>query len=73
MLMDRQNALNDFVSTDVMVGIALPGGTGEFTVAVTNLLDRDNAVSGEISPASTSRYEYFELGRTFRAGLRFDF
>ena len=73
MLMDRQNALNDFVSTDATVGIALPGGSGEFTVAVTNLLDRENSVSGEISPASTSRYEYFELGRTLRAGFRFDF
>ncbi len=71
MLCDRQNALADFVSTDATVGIALPDGWGEFTVGVTNLFDRENATAGDLSGAS--RYEYYEAGRSIRAGLRLDF
>lgn len=68
---DRQRNLDDFVSTDVLIGYRV--GKGEVTLTGSNVFDERNVTYGDMRESSATRYEYYDTGRIVSLGYRMDF
>ena len=68
MVQDRQRELDNFLSTNVVIGYKIR--SGEIALSISNLFDEKNVTQGDMVSTSTSRYEYYDTGRIISIGYR---
>ncbi len=65
----REYGLRNFYTIGLNLSYKLPKGT--LTISAENVFDRENIISGKMSP--TPYYEYFDMPASFRIGYKIEF